>query len=80
MMKGDQLWFFDRFMKEDKISTTWGPMDRRQDGQPESGGTCVISRQPAFSVPCDDPGNRETMKWLVDEKILMVRIPTGKGW
>ena len=27
------------------------PVDRREDGQPAFGGRCVISRQPAFSVP-----------------------------
>ena len=49
MTKEDQLWFSERYTKEDKINTTWGPpMDRREDGRLEFGGTCVISRQPAF--------------------------------
>ena len=52
MLKKDQLWFSERYTKEDKINVTWGPpMDRREDGQPEFGGTCVISEQLAFSIP-----------------------------
>ena len=51
MLEVDQLWFSERYTKEDKISVTWGPpMDRREDGQPEFRGTCVISRQPALSI------------------------------
>ena len=44
MLKEDQLWFSERYTKEDKINVTCGPpMDRREDGQPEFGGTCVKS-------------------------------------
>ena len=50
-MKEDQLWFSERYTGEDKTNVTWEPpMDGREDGQPEFGGTCVISRQPASSV------------------------------
>ena len=78
MLKEDQLWFSERYTKEDKISVTWGPpMNRREDGQPEFGGTCVISRQPAFSVPFENSGYHE---WLLTTKrFLMVKIPTGNG-
>ena len=49
MLIEDQLWFSERYTKEDKINATWRPsMDRREDGQPEFGGTCVTSKQPAF--------------------------------
>ena len=67
--------------KEDKITATWRPpMDRGEDGQPQFGGTCVISRQPAFSVPFDDLGYHETMEWLTSTKrFSMVRIPTENG-
>ena len=55
-------------------------MDRREDGQPEFGGTCVISRQPAFSVFFENPDYHETLRWLLTTKrFLMVKIPVGKG-
>ena len=81
MLKEDQLCFSERYMKEDKISVTWGPpMDRREDGQPEFGGTCVVSRQPAFSIPFENSDYHETLRWLLTTKrFLMVRIPTGDG-
>ena len=62
-----------------RINDTWGPpKDRRENGQPEFEGTCVISRQPAFSVPFESSDHHETMRWLVATKrFLMVRIPLG---
>ena len=49
MLKEDQLWFSERYTKEDKINVTWEPpMDRREDGQPEFGGTCVILKTTSF--------------------------------
>ena len=81
MLKEDQLWLSERYTKEDKISVTWGPpMDRREDGQPEFRGTCVISRQPAFSIPFENSDDHETLWWLLTTKsFLMVRIPIGNG-
>ena len=81
MLKEDQLWFSERYTKEDKINVTWGPpMDRREDGEPEFGGTCVISRQPAFSVPFENSDDHETLRWLLTTKrFLMVKIPTCNG-
>ena len=80
MLKEHQLWFSERYTKEDKISVTWGPpMDRREDGQPEFGGTCIISRQPAFSIS-GHCAYHETLRWLLTTKrFLMVRIPIGNG-
>ena len=78
MLKKDQLWFSERYTKEDKINVTWGPpMDRREDGQPEFGGTCVISRQ---SIPFESSDYHETLRWLLTTKrFLMVKIPIGNG-
>ena len=75
ILKEDQLWFSERYTKEDKINVTWGPpMDRREDGQPEFGGTCVRSKQPAFSIPF------ESFDWLrTTKRFLMVKIPIGNG-
>ena len=81
MLEEDQLWFSERHPKEDKISVTWGaPMNRREDGRPEFGGTCVISRQPAFSVLFENSDYHETLRWLLTTKrFLMVKIPIGNG-
>ena len=81
MLKEDQLWFSERYTKEDNINVTWGPpTDRREDGQPEFGGTCEISRQPAFSVPFENPDYHETLRWLpTTKRFLMVKIPIGNG-
>ena len=71
MLKEDQLWFSERYTKEDEISVTWGPpMDRREDGQPEFGGTCAI-----LSVPFENSDYHETLWWLLTTKrFLMVKI------
>ena len=62
MLKEGQVWFSEIFTKEDKINVTWGPpMDRREDGQPEFGGTCAISGQPAFSIPFESSDYHETL-------------------
>ena len=81
MLKEDQLWLSERYTLEDKINVTWGPpMGRREDGQPEFGRTCVISRQPTFSVPLESSDYHETLRWLLATKrFLMVRIPFGDG-
>ena len=81
MLKVDQLRFSERYTK-DKISVTWwGPlMDRREDGQLEFGGTCVISRRPAFSITFENSDYHETFRWLLTTKrFLMVKIPSGDG-
>ena len=81
MLKEDQLWFSARYTKEDKINVTWEPpMDRREDGQPEFGGTCVITKQRAFSIPFESSDCHETLRWLLTTKrFLMVKIPIGNG-
>ena len=55
-------------------------MDRREDGQPEFGGTYVISEQPAFSIPFESSDYHETLRWLLTTKrFLVVKIPIGNG-
>ena len=73
MLIEDQLWFSERYTKEDKINVTWGPpMVRREDGQPEFGGTCASSQdsqlfRSLLRVPI------ETLRWLLTTKrFLMV--------
>ena len=81
MLKEYQLWFSERYTKEDKINVTWEPpMDRREDGQPEFRRTCVISRQPAFPIPDESSDYHETLRWLLTTKrFLMVKIPIDNG-
>ena len=81
MLKEDQLWFSERYTKVDKLNVTWGaPMDRREDGQLEFGGTCVISKQPTFSNLFERSDCHETLRWLLTTKrFLMVKIPIGNG-
>ena len=68
MLKENWL-FSERYTKEDKINVTWGPpMDRREDGQPEFGGTCVISRQPAFSIPSESSDYHEKFAMAFDDQ------------
>ena len=51
-------------------------MDRREDGQPEFGGTCAISKPPTFSIPFETSDYHETLRWLLTTKrFLMVKIP-----
>ena len=55
-------------------------MDRREDGQPEFEGTCVISKQPSFSILFESSDYHETLRWLLTTKrFLMVKIPIGNG-
>ena len=59
-------------------------MDRREDGQPEFGGTCVVSRQPAFSVSFENPDYHETLRWLLTTKtknviVMVVYAYPGRG-
>ena len=78
MLKEDQLWFSERYTKEDRTKVTWGaPIDRREDGQPEFGGTCVTA---SFSIHFESSDYHETLRWLLTTKrFLMVKIPIGNG-
>ena len=53
--------------------------DVRTDSQ-KFGGTCVISRQPAFSIPFENSDYHEKFRWLLTTKrFLVVRMPIGNG-
>ena len=81
MLKEDQLWFSERYTKEDKIKVTW---DRRwTDGKTDSRNLEEHVSYPnklPFRSLLRVSDYHETLRWLLTSKrFLMVKIPIGNG-
>ena len=82
MLKEDQLWFSERYTKEDKMHATWEPPMDRREGRRTAGiwrNMCYFQTARFFGL-FENPDCHETLRWLLATKrFLLVKIPIGNG-